>query len=407
MLLNKRLEDVTWDDVQAFCALQLVESAVLDYKQAFPARLESTIAAMANTIGGAIIIGVAENAQGRPQAPFEGVAFERGLAERVQNILTAHVQPLLDVGVAVPTNSDGSRAFVVVRIPQSPLAPHTVDGTAIYVRTGNRNHPEQQATVDQIEWLLNNRSRAVALRRTLIEQALRRCFAMGEVEGVILTLCLCPTFPSEAFLPACDLMDVYGRIRVPDYFYTDHSYPIGANIRTVQDGVVSITVDERAGAFWYAELNVHGLYLTRQALQQSLRNLDDPHDDEDADQHSRDRIRASEIVARVDEFARSALTFFQAIAYPGPLEFSFSIENANRCLLDTRINDGEWLEGERECPDPEIKVGLQANGMALASERQRMIFASMERLAAAFNTRFDPARIARFVEPRSRVPLEA
>jgi predicted HTH transcriptional regulator len=69
MLLSKPLETVTWDDVQAFCALQLAESAVLDYKQDFPAHLESTIAAIANTMGGTIIIGVAENAEGRPQAP--------------------------------------------------------------------------------------------------------------------------------------------------------------------------------------------------------------------------------------------------------------------------------------------------------------------------------------------------
>src|ERR1051325_8265397 len=193
MLLTKPLPDVAWDDVQSFCALLLPESAVLDYKADFPAHLENVVAAMANTMGGTIIIGVAENAQGKPEPPHIGIEFKRGLQEKVQQIVTAHVQPLPDFHVSVVTSQDGSRSFVVIRVQQSPLAPHTVDGTAIYVRTGNRNHPEQQATVGQIEWLLNNRARATALRQRLLAQALERSKTMGEPRGAVLTLSLCPT----------------------------------------------------------------------------------------------------------------------------------------------------------------------------------------------------------------------
>ena len=60
MIYTAPIETVTWKDVEDFCAQGTREGAYLDYKQDFPTDLAKTIAAMANTLGGIVIIGVAE-----------------------------------------------------------------------------------------------------------------------------------------------------------------------------------------------------------------------------------------------------------------------------------------------------------------------------------------------------------
>jgi hypothetical protein len=324
----------------------------------------------------------------------------------VQNILTAHVQPLLDIGVAVPTNSDRSRAFVVVRIPQSPLAPHTVDGGAIYIRTGNRNHPEQQATVDQIEWLLNNRSRATALRQRLLGQALQRSKTMGEPVGAVLTLSLCPTYPSEPFRDPRQMVALYRQIRVRDYYNTADSYPIAENARTVQDAVIGVKAIQDVGAYWYAELNTRGLYLTRQTLLETLWPQE-PEDDAAAGRP--DLIRAPEIVARTDQFVRSSEIFYDAINYRGPLEFGMRVENADHYALDALLDPRGWRGRGRlpECPDAEIVLDLRVSGMILAQERRRVVLDSIARVGHAYNVNFPVDYVERFLARESGLPLVA
>jgi len=83
MLYIKQRDQITWDDVQSFCEQGISERGHLDYKKDFPAHLERIIAAMANTHGGIILIGVDENHENRPILPVVGIDFQRGLEERV------------------------------------------------------------------------------------------------------------------------------------------------------------------------------------------------------------------------------------------------------------------------------------------------------------------------------------
>ena len=70
MLYTKPIDEINWDDVAAFCEQRIPEGSYLDYKEDFPRSLEKTIAAMANTIGGVILIGVAEDQESKPQVPI-------------------------------------------------------------------------------------------------------------------------------------------------------------------------------------------------------------------------------------------------------------------------------------------------------------------------------------------------
>ena len=48
---------------------------------------------MANTLGGVIVVGVAEDAQAKPQLPALGMEFKRGLVEQVMSKCVDNITP--------------------------------------------------------------------------------------------------------------------------------------------------------------------------------------------------------------------------------------------------------------------------------------------------------------------------
>jgi hypothetical protein len=89
------LDVLTWEEIVEFCDQQVAENTVLDYKRDMPADIEKTVAAMANTVGGLILVGVAENDHAKPALPLPGIATKRGLVEQVMSRAFDH-----DVSIA-------------------------------------------------------------------------------------------------------------------------------------------------------------------------------------------------------------------------------------------------------------------------------------------------------------------
>jgi hypothetical protein len=83
-LITATITSLTWQDVLDFCSVGLPEGTTIDYKRDIPSELERTIAAMANTSGGVVLIGVDEDrSTTKPVAPPLGLSLTRGLAEKV------------------------------------------------------------------------------------------------------------------------------------------------------------------------------------------------------------------------------------------------------------------------------------------------------------------------------------
>ena len=64
MIYTTPIDNITWSAVEEFCAQGIAEGTYLDYKVEFPTELARTIAAMANTLGGVVLIGVEESTDG-------------------------------------------------------------------------------------------------------------------------------------------------------------------------------------------------------------------------------------------------------------------------------------------------------------------------------------------------------
>lgn len=171
MLETKPLAEVTLEDLKEFLNLRVPEGARLDYKEAWDDEVVKHVAALANTQGGHVLIGVAED---RPQGPggvrlnvprsgdVLGVAHGgRDLAARYRDRVVSATQPRLAPEVkAIPLGDGSENVVVVVRVPQSPDAPHEVyqgKDPRIVVR---RQDSSQPATLEEIERLIERRSRA-------------------------------------------------------------------------------------------------------------------------------------------------------------------------------------------------------------------------------------------------------
>ena len=172
-LHTARLSSVTWQDVVDYCDLGLPEGINRDYKADVPKDMAKTVAAMTNTSGGGILIGVAEDRKSsKPISPHRGVPMDPGLNEQILNICVSNITPILAPDVAVVPDPTATVAVTVLRISQSHQAPHAISkSTAVYIHRGGTSNLENLATLDGFEWLRQGRQKSIAVREGLISRA--------------------------------------------------------------------------------------------------------------------------------------------------------------------------------------------------------------------------------------------
>lgn len=126
-LITAPIASLAWQDILDFCALALPEGATVDYKRDIPSELERTVAAMANTSGGLILIGVDEDRTStKPVLPPIGLPAARGVPEKITNLCISNITPPLVPEIALIPDSTGTTSVVVLRVPQSQQAPHAI-----------------------------------------------------------------------------------------------------------------------------------------------------------------------------------------------------------------------------------------------------------------------------------------
>lgn len=213
-MFAKPLEQIKFAEIVEFLKTGVREGGALEFKRDFPKDLEKTLAALANTYGGIILIGVEETESGAAILPIAGVELKPGLRERVlQKALEAIYPPILPDVRVVEFGSDASlaspdRALVAVSVAESADAPHAVDQrTTVYLRAGNvSTWIDRKANIGEIEWLLNKRQKSQELKKRLIAQANERAIRMRHLrrgrkpqklywKDGEMTVTVTPTFP--------------------------------------------------------------------------------------------------------------------------------------------------------------------------------------------------------------------
>jgi len=132
-MIPKRLEDITFADIQVLKDNAVKEGKTIEYKSEVPSNADSDkvkflagVSAFANTVGGDFIIG-AETDKGIPIS-LDGVILSDIDAEklRLEQILQNGLEPRLPkVDIEIIQSNDG-RNFIVIKVNRSWLAPHKV-----------------------------------------------------------------------------------------------------------------------------------------------------------------------------------------------------------------------------------------------------------------------------------------
>jgi len=413
MLYIKPIETITWNNIEEFADQRIQEGANLDYKADFPKELQKTIAAMANTLGGIIIIGIAEDDENRPVIPINGISFQRGLSERVMNIILSNITPPVFPEINVCPNEEKSQALIIIRIPQSHQTPHAISGnTKVYLRTGNRNKPENLAQIDEIEWLKDHRGKSVTLKENLYSRAddrfssfyMKHLIQEQERKGEqnplsrsCLTLSLCPNFPKESFGSPPEIQKLLGGITVPDYYSQLNCFPIYDNINgtIVQDG--SVFKSFSSVYAFYTELNCFGLFFFRQLST----HLVSPQGGETIN-----LIRENEILARLDEFIDSGIRFYNKLEFSGILEFRMLLNDIYNCSFSSYNPNATWHSGQdeiRNSPDQDVIFTDTFLASRLHDEKQRLILRSAQKVAWTFGSDTSQADLDDFYEKYKKI----
>ncbi|MEU5934555.1 ATP-binding protein [Micromonospora sp. NPDC047187] len=145
-LLGAPVDRLSSEHIEGLVKASAQEAFDMDYKLTLYGRsdadrraLASDVAALANTAGGVIVVGVQEDDQAQATAA-PGVAVSDAEIARMRQIVASLVSPMpvfdvfsipKTIDAAVPTSAAGGEAqsvqgYLVVAVPRSPSAPHAV-----------------------------------------------------------------------------------------------------------------------------------------------------------------------------------------------------------------------------------------------------------------------------------------
>lgn len=132
-LLGCHLERVQYSQLMTLINNQVPEAFDLDFKSQMYSASErekhnaaTDVAALANTAGGLLILGIEEDDQARAAAA-PGVALSDADERRIRQIVGSQVvpMPVIDV-LRIPNPALSGHGLVLIAVPRSPLAPHAV-----------------------------------------------------------------------------------------------------------------------------------------------------------------------------------------------------------------------------------------------------------------------------------------
>lgn len=168
-VLGGEPNELSWDQLKTLIANGVEESEDLDFKASHygnsdndKRELAKDVAALANSSGGVLLIGVQEDEFGKASA-LTLVSIDQNMGLKYRQIIASSVSPLVLIDIHVtPSPADASLGVLIIEVQPSQMAPHGVivnDGLRFPYRNGNQT---------------------IYLREHQVADAYRRRFSSGE-----------------------------------------------------------------------------------------------------------------------------------------------------------------------------------------------------------------------------------
>ena len=156
----KRLADVTWDDLPQLADLD--EGFVLEFKREYNAsvqrKIPKIVASFANSRGGWLVIGVADDTHAVCPVPRQQADFGQIIGE----LCRRHVSPAPPFDVRfLPDPADAERGVVIVRVDEGDFPPYIADGV-VEIREGSTSGPATGAALVELYGKATGRRREIA-----------------------------------------------------------------------------------------------------------------------------------------------------------------------------------------------------------------------------------------------------
>lgn len=222
------IASITYQDVEDFLNQKIPECLHVDYKKECPSDIAKDVAAMANAIGGVILIGVTTigEDEGKPGVPDKAIGLDdcenvqRRIEKKCADVLYPPIVPDM---CRIYLNGESGPQILLLRIPASPSAPHWIgegDGSQLPIRvsdfTAKRRHV-RFIKPQELEGYAQGRNILKERRVNLLRRARSRCMHSEQIRSTydipafnlrnpasyneffvgLVEFFICPTFPSS------------------------------------------------------------------------------------------------------------------------------------------------------------------------------------------------------------------
>lgn len=125
-LFNERLDQFDYQVVRAELEAINEETQRIEFKRELDLQaVTKEVIALANAIGGLVVIGFEDPSLNKPLTPFgNGPAIDDRERRRLMSRIQAKVYPALDLEVWAGYDAGGAHGMLIIRVPESRNAPH-------------------------------------------------------------------------------------------------------------------------------------------------------------------------------------------------------------------------------------------------------------------------------------------
>jgi len=152
-MIQKNIDEITEEDLQALIDNSVLESKSIEYKQSLPGNSDSKkkefladVSSFANASGGELIYGIIEDRNTRIPEILEGLTIKNADQEisRLDSMIRDGIEPRMLGIIIKPIKISNSKTALIIRIPKSWISPHRVSFKGhdkFYSRSTNGKYP--------------------------------------------------------------------------------------------------------------------------------------------------------------------------------------------------------------------------------------------------------------------------
>ena len=253
-MFTKLESDITFSDIKAFCD-EYNEGVRVEYKREMARHIPKIVSSFANTQGGILIIGVRADNETNRVVAIDGISNPGGLEEQIIQSASEGIYPAVHPEVIIRKVPDTDNVVVVIRVAESPQAPHAIqNATKVYVRKSSITPPYEFANVDLIEYMLKRRENTQLTTQRIIDRTEERIESLFITDEPNITVIVRPVYPHRPIISTGDIYEFAGE---NDLYWRYSSRVAG--------GWVAAT--RRESQFYsYWELNEYGFVYHRHHL---------------------------------------------------------------------------------------------------------------------------------------------